>query len=362
MKNTPFLTLLLLFHLNIALAAEQQNQQRNSQIVESPPASSNEESRMIQNEALFDASVDAQMITADETTKTSKAYRYHGFIDKVLNSFNSPLNLFNQLATYYNFNNMERLEYLKYWLDMGHIPLPPYIDLPNYFEVAYNSNETFPQIEDIINLRDVCDLASWYCDPSPVSFVRLAFFTKAFSREFDQRVITYADLLNLSTTLGYTSEDLTLNDLIALGQLARNLNYIPLWPHLLTQKRYIRNVTDDNFQEEVLDASTNGQPIIVYFYASWCTPCHTMGLMMEDLAIEFEGAFTLAKVYFDGNSEARKTLSRDSISALLFYKDGRVVLEDFGFSVPPENTLSSLEVAQQALRNLINRYIRRYYE
>ncbi len=75
MKNTPFLTLLLLFHLNIALAAGQQNQQRDSQVVESNPASSNRESRMIQNRALFDTSLDSQMITADETTKTSKAYR-----------------------------------------------------------------------------------------------------------------------------------------------------------------------------------------------------------------------------------------------------------------------------------------------
>ncbi len=286
-------------------------------------------------------------------------YRYHGFIDKVLNSFNSSLNLFNQLATYHNFNDMERLEYLKYWLDMGHVPLPPYIDLPNYFEVTHDSHETFPQVEDIINLRDICRSTSG-CNPSPVSFVRLALFTS--SRESGQRVITYADLLSLSATLGYTPEDLTFNDLIALGQLAKTLNYIPLWPHLLTQERYIRNVTDDNFQEEVLDASEDGQPIIVYFYASWCSPCHTMGPIMEDLAIEFEGAFTLAKVYFDGNSEARQALSQDSVPALLFYKDGRIVLEDFGFFVPLENTSSSLEMSQQALRYLINTYLRRYYE
>ena len=363
MKNIPFLTLLFLFHLNVALGAEQQNQQRNSQVVQPNPASSNGESRISQGRVLLTTGLDSQMITADETTKTSRTYRYHGFIDKVDHPFNSPLNLFNHLATHYNFNNMERLEYLKYWLDMGHVPLPPYINLPHYFEATNDSHETFPQIEDIINLRDVCSSNPRHCDLSPVSFVKLALFTKTFSRESHQRVVTYTDLLNLFGTLGYSSEDFTFNDLRVLGQFTRDINYTPFWPYLSTQRRYIRDVTDDNFQEEVLEASRYGQPIIVYFYAFWCSPCHIMGPIMEDLAMEFEGAFTLAKVYIDGNSETKETLSKYNVPTLLFYKDGRIVSERFGFSTPNTSSSSQQDMTQetQALRDRINRYIQRYY-
>ena len=243
---------------------------------------------------------------------------------------------------------------------------PPYINLADYFEIeGRSSNQTFPNKDDFIQLQEVCRDRPWPCNTSLVSFVRLALFLDLHRRELDQTarsytVLTYADLEMTFTALGYTSDELSHLDLTILGQFVRAMHQIPLWPHEMQEVRYIRNVTDETFQTDVVDASRN-KPVLMYFYASWCLPCHIMTPIMEELAIEFEEDFVLAKVYLDGNPLAASIRSEKTIPALVFYRDGQKASEIFGVPPLPENVVSPYEtptlvkdILRGKIRQLLN--------
>ena len=57
-------------------------------------------------------------------------------------------------------------------------------------------------------------------------------------------------------------------------------------------------VTDTNFKQEVLDFDV---PVLVDFWASWCSPCKMIAPIVEELAGEYEGRVKVAKVDVDAN-------------------------------------------------------------
>jgi len=57
-------------------------------------------------------------------------------------------------------------------------------------------------------------------------------------------------------------------------------------------------VTDDTFKQDVLAAPG---PVLVDFWAEWCGPCRMVGPILDDIAREYEGKLTIAKVNIDEN-------------------------------------------------------------
>ncbi len=57
-------------------------------------------------------------------------------------------------------------------------------------------------------------------------------------------------------------------------------------------------VDHHNFQEQVITAS-RGQPILVDFWADWCSPCHALAPHLERVVDAYHGAIRLAKVEVD---------------------------------------------------------------
>lgn len=68
----------------------------------------------------------------------------------------------------------------------------------------------------------------------------------------------------------------------------------------MQQSPYIFNVDVDGFEERVLEASTR-QPILVDFWAEWCSPCLALAPALERVVGERAGEVLLAKVEVDDN-------------------------------------------------------------
>ena len=86
-------------------------------------------------------------------------------------------------------------------------------------------------------------------------------------------------------------------------------------------------VTDETFQTQVLDAS---QPVLVDFWAEWCGPCKAIGPALEELAGEYAGKLTVAKIDIDSNPRTPTTYNVRGIPTLVMFKDGKPVSTKVG--------------------------------
>jgi putative thioredoxin len=99
---------------------------------------------------------------------------------------------------------------------------------------------------------------------------------------------------------------------------------------------WIIDTTTARFEADVVHASSE-RPIIVDFWAPWCQPCKQLGPILEKLANEYNGRFTLAKVNVDENQEVAAAFGVQSIPYVAAVRDGRLAAEFVG--VYPEEKL-----------------------
>ena len=79
-------------------------------------------------------------------------------------------------------------------------------------------------------------------------------------------------------------------------------------------------LTKDNFQATIAEGVT-----MVDFWAPWCGPCRMIAPVVEELASDFDGQATIAKVNTDEQQEISVQYGIRSIPAILFFKDGELV-------------------------------------
>ena len=103
-------------------------------------------------------------------------------------------------------------------------------------------------------------------------------------------------------------------------------------------------ITDQNFQEEVLDSKGL---VLVDFWAAWCGPCVMLGPIIEELAKDLEGKVKVGKLNVDENQESSMKYQVMSIPSVLLFKDGELI-ETFVGVRPKE---SYMEVIENNLKN-----------
>jgi thioredoxin 1 len=102
------------------------------------------------------------------------------------------------------------------------------------------------------------------------------------------------------------------------------------------------NVTDSNFQTEVID---HDLPVLVDFWAEWCGPCRMVAPILDKLAPEYAGKVRIAKVNVDENPGLSQYFQVMSIPTMMMFKEQTVVFNQAGALPEP------------ALRNLLDQLI-----
>jgi thioredoxin 1 len=80
----------------------------------------------------------------------------------------------------------------------------------------------------------------------------------------------------------------------------------------------ITDVTDTNFQAEVLESGT---PVLVDFWAPWCGPCRIIAPSLEELNEEIDN-FRVVKLNVDENQATAAKYEVMSIPTLIVFKNG----------------------------------------
>ena len=84
----------------------------------------------------------------------------------------------------------------------------------------------------------------------------------------------------------------------------------------------VRQLSQHDFKNEVVESD---RPVLVDFWANWCQPCHMLAPIVEQLADEYAGRITVAKVDTDANRDLSLEYAINSLPTLLLFKDGEVV-------------------------------------
>src|SRR5579862_2175385 len=103
----------------------------------------------------------------------------------------------------------------------------------------------------------------------------------------------------------------------------------------------VTEVTDNNFQSEVLEAD---KPVLVDFWAPWCGPCRRVSPVVEEIAGERKDTLKVVKMNIDENQETAIKFNIMSIPTLMVFKHGEVAKTVIG-AYPKSRLESELEPA-----------------
>lgn len=83
----------------------------------------------------------------------------------------------------------------------------------------------------------------------------------------------------------------------------------------------IIHVTDESFEEDVLRSDL---PVLVDYWAEWCSPCRAIAPLLEEIAQEYRTKLKIAKLNIDENPLTPPKYGIRGIPTLMIFKEGNV--------------------------------------
>jgi thioredoxin 1 len=105
----------------------------------------------------------------------------------------------------------------------------------------------------------------------------------------------------------------------------------------------LAEVTDNNFQAEVLECDT---ATLVDFWAPWCGPCRVVGPVLEELAAERDD-LKIVKLNVDDNQTTAAQYQVLSIPTMILFKNGEAAKTIIG-ALPKRKIIEQLELEPAA--------------
>jgi thioredoxin 1 len=92
-------------------------------------------------------------------------------------------------------------------------------------------------------------------------------------------------------------------------------------PYEASMSEHIHYVTDDTFEQEVLQSTV---PVLVDYWADWCGPCKMIAPILDEVAKEYAGRLKIAKLNIDENQATPPKFGIRGIPTLMIFKNGNV--------------------------------------
>jgi thioredoxin 1 len=89
----------------------------------------------------------------------------------------------------------------------------------------------------------------------------------------------------------------------------------------------IKHVSDASFNADVLKSDL---PVLVDYWAEWCGPCKMIAPILEEVAKEYAGRLTIAKLNVDENGQIPGQYGIRGIPTLMLFKDGKAAATKVG--------------------------------
>ncbi len=90
---------------------------------------------------------------------------------------------------------------------------------------------------------------------------------------------------------------------------------------------HIVHTSDASFTNDVLKAD---KPVLLDFWAEWCTPCKMIAPILEEIADEYRDRLRIAKLNIDENPQTPPKFGIRGIPTLILFKNGSVEAQKVG--------------------------------
>lgn len=82
-----------------------------------------------------------------------------------------------------------------------------------------------------------------------------------------------------------------------------------------------KSVTIENFKEVI----NTDKPVLLDFWASWCTPCLMIAPSIDNISKKYEGSVVVGKINIDEQRSLAEQFGIMSIPSVFVIKNGKVV-------------------------------------